>query len=165
MRRASCRVPVNRYDLVDIVFLMAATGLSRRQQQLWRAFKTAGETVTGRVGASVEKATNLSTADYDVLSHLESGAVNQQELGKLMGWEKTRLSHHLTRMAARGLVSRASGPGNRVSISILKAGRDIFLAAKPVHAASVRRQLLDRLTPDQEAAILKLFSSISNEEQ
>ena len=144
---------------------MAPTGLSRRQQQLWHAFKTAGETVTRRVGASVEKAIKLSTADYDVLSHLESGSMNQQELAKLMGWEKTRLSHQLTRMAGRGLVSRASSPGNRVSISILPAGKDVFLTAKPVHAASVRRQLLDRLTPDQEAAILKLFSSISNEEQ
>ena len=150
---------------VDIVFLMAATGLSRRQQQLWHAFKTAGETVTGRVGASIEKATRLSTADYDVLSELESGAMNQQELAKLMGWEKTRLSHHLTRMAGRGLVSRASSPGNRVSISMLPPGRDVFLAAKPVHAASVRRQLLDRLTPDQESAILKLFASLSNEEE
>ena len=43
-----------------------------------------------------------------------------------------------------------------MTVCITPAGRAVLAGAVPVHAAAVRRHLLNRLTPDQHQAILRL---------
>lgn len=58
------------------------------------------------------KRCGLSTADFQVLAHLSAapdGRLRPLVLARLLHWEKSRLSQHLSRMQARGLVSREPG--------------------------------------------------------
>ena len=135
--------------------------LSHGEQEIWAAFKTLAEATIGSVAADIERATGLSSADFEVLCRIHTGPLNQQVLATLMGWHKSRLSHQLTRMQQRGLVARSSGPGRGIFISLLPGGKEALLVALPVHAASVRRHLLDRVTPQQAAVIVDLFSGVS----
>ena len=62
-----------------------------------------------RVGRDIAEATGLSGPDFGVLSRLVDlgqGAMRQQVLAESMGWDKSRLSHQLTRMQEKGLVER-----------------------------------------------------------
>lgn len=72
-----------------------------------------------------------------------------------LGWEKSRVSHQLTRMENRGFVAQPQGgPGSRrTSIGLTAKGRRVVQAAILAHGANIRRYFLDSLTPDQAATI------------
>ena len=57
----------------------------------------------------------LSDADYMVLVHLseaEAERMRMNDLAARLNWSKSRLSHQLARMQARGLVDRAECPSD-----------------------------------------------------
>ncbi|WP_091673474.1 MarR family winged helix-turn-helix transcriptional regulator [Micromonospora auratinigra] len=100
----------------------------------------------------------LSEPDYDVLSDLSETPDQRLRLSELadrMLWSRSRLSHHLSRMQHRGLVTReecaADGRGSIVTLT--PAGRRALEAAAPGHVAAVRRHLVDLLTPEEIEAL------------
>jgi DNA-binding MarR family transcriptional regulator len=72
-----------------------------------------------------------------------------QELGALIRWEKSRLSHQIRRMQERGLVVRQPNPadGRSAMIRLLPAGRRAIENAAPQHVDNVRRHFVDLFTP------------------
>jgi DNA-binding MarR family transcriptional regulator len=70
-------------------------------------------------------------------------------LAARIGWERSRLSHHLQRMSARGLVQRApSTTDRRATDAVLtEDGHAALLAATPGHVAWVRTLFSDGLDP------------------
>jgi DNA-binding MarR family transcriptional regulator len=72
-----------------------------------------------------------------------------------MLWSKSRLSHHLTRMQQRGLVTREDCPedGRGAVVVLTDGGLRAIQAAAPDHVASVRRHLIDLLSSDQIAVL------------
>jgi DNA-binding MarR family transcriptional regulator len=120
------------------------------------------EAVLSQVGHDVTEATGLSAADYSVLSRLVdlgNGQLRQRELAFAMGWDKSRISHQLTRMQGRSLLTRSKTPEGGSQVVITPAGRKALDRARPVHALAVRRHLIERLTSEQAAAILELSSA------
>lgn len=137
--------------------------LSPRETRIWSAVKNLSDTVLVRIQADIERASGLSGADFGVLSRLEdlgSGKLIQQDLATSMGWDKSRLSHHLTRMQKRKLVEREP-QGRGVLVVMLAAGRAALKVARPAHAESLRKHLLKKLTHDQAETLLTVFSKIS----
>ena len=105
-------------------------------------------------GVLVPRGDGLSDPGYGVLSRLADlggGQLRQQDLADSMGWDKSHLSHHLTRMQQRGLVERQPS-GDAVTVRLTPAGRVVLDQAVPVHAAAVRRHLLSRLTAEQQGS-------------
>jgi DNA-binding MarR family transcriptional regulator len=138
---------------------MTTKPLSPREFRVWHAFRVMGEDVLGRVGRDIAQATGLSGPEYAVLSRLTAlgkGEMRQQELAKVMDWDKSRLSHQLTRMQERALIKRHSVDGKAVLVMLTELGREKLDAARPIHAESVRRNLLSRLTPEQIDTIVRV---------
>jgi DNA-binding MarR family transcriptional regulator len=92
------------------------------------------------------------------------GEMRQQVLAHMMDWDKSRLSHQLTRMQERSLIERRRVDGKTVLIVLTKFGREKLDAARPVHAASVRRNLLSRLTQEQIETIVRVSNLLGEEE-
>jgi DNA-binding MarR family transcriptional regulator len=137
--------------------------LSPAEARLWTVWKHATETVISRVGSDIQAATGLSGSDFAVLSRLVDlgdGELRQQRLADSMGWDKSRLSHHLTRMTKRELVERK--PGRGVTIAITEAGARAIARARPIHAKAVRARLI-RLVPRSQrarfSALLELLAA------
>ena len=66
-------------------------------------------------------------------------------------WERSRLSHHIKRMEARGLVEREECPddGRGAFVAITPMGRASIERAAPAHAQTVRHLFFEGLTdPD-----------------
>ena len=84
------------------------------------------------------------------------------ELGGVLGWEKSRLSHHVGRMADRGLVTKEKCDSDRrgAYVVVTRRGRKEIEAAAPGHVAAVRRLFIDRLTPSQLDAIAVAAESV-----
>ncbi|MEJ6783993.1 MarR family winged helix-turn-helix transcriptional regulator [Aminobacter sp. Piv2-1] len=100
----------------------------------------------------------ISKAEFSVLVALlrASGPqVRVMALGEALGWEKSRVSHQLTRMESRGLVERTEGgtSGRRTGIGLTTDGRHLAESAILGHLGNVRRFFLDPLSPEQAAAI------------
>jgi DNA-binding MarR family transcriptional regulator len=129
-----------------------ARPLTEREMTAWRTFYEMQEVLRGRLEQQLQEDSGLSNADYTVLVALSEAPDGQQravELGRRLGWEKSRLHHQLTRMCRRGLVQRRSGDGRAIHAAITAAGRAALTSAAPRHRQQVRRLVLDRLTPQQ----------------
>jgi DNA-binding MarR family transcriptional regulator len=126
-----------------------------------------GEDVLGRVGRDIAQETGLSGSEFSVLSRLASlgkGQMRQQALATVMGWDKSRLSHQLTRMQQRSLIERHPTDGKAVLVVLTEHGREKLDAARPIHADSVRRNLLSRLTPEQIVTIVRVSNLLGDED-
>ena len=63
----------------------------------------------GEIGRRLAESSGLSAQDYAVLVILTSdpeGSARFFELAARLGWEKSRLSHHIGRMERRGVVCK-----------------------------------------------------------
>jgi DNA-binding MarR family transcriptional regulator len=146
---------------------MTAKPLSPRELRIWHAFVSMGEDVLERVGRDIARTTGLSGPEFGVLSRLAAfgkGQLYQQELATVMGWEKSRLSHQLSRMQKRKLIERKAGDGRATLILLTRTGREKLESALPVRAESVRRNLLSRLSAEQVDTLIRVSNLLSDEE-
>lgn len=144
---------------------MSTKLLSPHELRVWHAFRAMGEEVLSRVGRDIAKATGLTGPEFGVLSRLTAiggGEMRQQELARVMSWDKSRLSHQLSRMQERGLLQRRSS-SNAVLVVLTELGRDKLEAARPIHAKSVRRNLLSRLTREQIDTIVRVSNLLGED--
>ncbi|GGQ31247.1 MarR family winged helix-turn-helix transcriptional regulator [Streptosporangium pseudovulgare] len=117
--------------------------------ELWLRWKRAYETVRTAVIAETTAASGVSEPELSVLAclHESGGSLRQNALAAVLGWDRTRLSHLLTRMADRGYVARGK-VANGVEVALCPEGRHVIDATLPALEAATRRHLLDRLGPD-----------------
>jgi DNA-binding MarR family transcriptional regulator len=144
----------------------AGSVLSANEAALWRVWKRACDLVTSRVAREIAEATGLSDADYGVLTvlvELGQGTLRQQDLANAMAWHKSRLSHHLSRMAARALVRRRQTKTNTVFVAITPLGRRTLRAARPVHESAVRNHLLARVPRAERKSFMSLLAQLAAE--
>ena len=128
--------------------------LSPETTRAWQQFQQMEELLQSRLGQLLQSRSNLSNADYTVLvvlSEAPGGRRRFCELGRMIGWEKSRLHHQLSRMRARGLVVREADPDTpRAMHAVLTdAGLAAIRAAAPEHGRDVQRLFFDRLTDRQ----------------
>jgi DNA-binding MarR family transcriptional regulator len=145
---------------------MSTRLLTPRELRVWHAFRLMSEDVLGRVGRDIAQETGISGPEFGVLSRLSAigkGEMRQQELAGVMDWDKSRLSHQLTRMSERGLIERRSVDAKTVVVVLTDLGRKKLEAARPVHAESVRRNLLSRLTQEQIDTIVRVSNLLGEE--
>jgi DNA-binding MarR family transcriptional regulator len=136
--------------------------LTADEAELWRAWEAANATLS-QVSAEVAAETGLSEPDLAVLTRLhdaDGGRLRQSELGAVTGWHRSRLSHHLRRMTDRGLVAREEVPGG-VEVRLTTMGRAATVRARPVHAAAVRRHLVQVLPARDRQRLLALLSRLA----
>lgn len=147
-----------------IRYLWVMADLSIAERDLWRSFRRSAEEINAAIERDLIAATGLSGADHGILSRLaEAGTkvVRQQELCDAMRWDRTRMSHHLTRMERRGLVKRSKIDGGGTSVRMTARGDRARKAADPVHAEVVKRCFIAKLTPAQRRAIGSLGLTLS----
>jgi DNA-binding MarR family transcriptional regulator len=132
--------------------------LNEGEERAWRALQFMQMRLEGELARQLASESGLSYSDYVVLVALTDrtdGRMRLFELAEVLGWEKSRLSHHVARMAGRGLVEKKKCDDDRrgAFVVVTKRGRKEIEAAAPGHVAAVRRLFVDQLTPDQLAAI------------
>jgi DNA-binding MarR family transcriptional regulator len=125
--------------------------LDDREAAAWQAVRDLGQPLFTALGRDLQRDSGLSMADYQVLVVLSAtpdGVLAYRDLAGQTGWEKSRLSHHLTRMERRDLVCReeCTADGRSADIVLTANGRAAIESAAPGHVASVRHFLIDHLS-------------------
>jgi DNA-binding MarR family transcriptional regulator len=134
---------------------MYSMWLTEEQQKVWRSYLTMTSQLQTAMHRQLQQDCELSLADYDVLVALsERGPQRINELGEVLSWEQSRLSHQLRRMRGRGLVERhGSGDDRRgVVVDLTDSGRAALEAAAPGHAKLVRSAVFEGLSAAQVRA-------------
>jgi DNA-binding MarR family transcriptional regulator len=124
--------------------------LSDDEQQAWRLLLRVTLTLVERLDGELREAHDLSLGDYEILAHLSSEPdhmLRMRELAERALVSKSRLTHTVDRLAARGLVRREPCPEDRRGVSaVLTAnGLTLLQQAAPTHVDGVRRLLLSRV--------------------
>jgi DNA-binding MarR family transcriptional regulator len=138
---------------------MYSMWLTEEQQQVWRAYLEMVSRLQTAMHRQLQHDCELSLSDYDVLVVLsEQGPLRINELGEVLGWEQSRLSHQLRRMRGRGLVVRHGSDDDRrgATVELTDGGRAALDTAAPGHVELVRSVVFDGLT----AAQLRAFGSV-----
>ncbi len=107
---------------------------------------------------------DLSYPDYVVLVVLTEAPRGARvfELARALGWERSRVSHQIARMEARGFVRRELCPSDRRGslVVVTARGRRAIEDAAPGHVRAVRRLFVDVLTPVQLAALAEAANQV-----
>ncbi|MFB8085939.1 MarR family winged helix-turn-helix transcriptional regulator [Streptomyces sp. NPDC055992] len=142
--------------------------LTLDEERDWRAYLRMVTAVQVRTAHDLA-ALGLSEPDYEVLSTLSErrdGTSTLHEQATKMGWSRSRLSRHASRMEARDLVHRAPDPadGRGCLLALTPTGWQTLREAAPHHVASVRRHFVDRLTPDELTALGHIARKLSQDQ-
>jgi DNA-binding MarR family transcriptional regulator len=128
------------------------------QLQIWRDYVETSDRLASILASRLQSESGLSSGDYAVLLALfeaDDRTLRSSALAADIGWERSRLSHHLGRMERRGLISRREHPADSRGAEVLLTaeGRDAFRRASAPHLRAIRELFVDALTPQQlEAA-------------
>ncbi len=128
--------------------------LSAEEQRLWRGWIAASMLLPDRINRDLQEQHGLTGTDYQILVELSEHPdrrVRMSALADLTLMSRSRLSHQIDRMAQAGLVTRevCNQDGRGFYAALTEHGWNTIVAAAPDHVESVRRHLLDRLTPEQ----------------
>lgn len=135
--------------------------LDEREQRAWRGFHDLRTQLLSHLARQLQRDSGLSEADFEVLvtvSEAPAQRIRAVDLGRRLGWEKSRLSKQVTRMEGRGLVRREDcRPASRGADVVLTVeGKKVIGAAAPLHVVEVRRLFIDLLTPEQLDALAEI---------
>lgn len=140
--------------------------LSTEEQQAWRAFLTACQTLFGAIDAQLQRDAGFPHGYYEILVRLSESpgrALRMSQLAEASTSSKSRLSHAVARLEERGWVKRTSCPTDRRG-QIAQLTDDGFAAlatAAPGHVAQVRRSLIDQISPEQVGQLRVISESIA----
>jgi DNA-binding MarR family transcriptional regulator len=107
----------------------------------------------------------LSGADYQVLhplSESRDGGLRARELGAEIGWDRSRLSHHITRMEKRGLVTREEclEDARGLMVRLTDAGKAAIEGAAPEHVEAVHRYFFDLVSKEEQKTLAVVFDRL-----
>jgi DNA-binding MarR family transcriptional regulator len=114
------------------------------QQRAWLAYIRVQLRLAYEMNRQLLADSGVSLPDYDVLTALgvaERGRMPVTVLAAQIGWERSRVSHHVRRMSARGLVTCGLSAADRrvTEVTLTAQGRQALEEAAPGHVDLVRR--------------------------
>jgi DNA-binding MarR family transcriptional regulator len=133
--------------------------------RVWRDFIETAEALRSELASRLQAESSLSPGDYGVLLALSEAPerrVRSSELAEHVGWERSRLSHHLGRMERRDLIRREEcATDNRgAEIVLTEGGASAFRGATVPHLRAIRELFIDALTPEQLACAGQLAAAL-----
>jgi DNA-binding MarR family transcriptional regulator len=139
--------------------------LSAEQERAWRRYRRMRTLLDLAISRDLRQDSGLSDADYDVLSTLSESPDDSwraRDLATRLLWSTSRLAHQVGRMEQRNLVARSGteGDGRGAVVTLTRHGRAVLDAAAPPHVDSVRRNLIDLLSPAEVRTLDRIANKV-----
>jgi DNA-binding MarR family transcriptional regulator len=127
--------------------------LSPAQHRAWLAYMRVQLRMNYEINRQLQRDSDLSLADYHVLNALSMAPdhmLQVTDLAAIIGWERSRLSHHLRRLSQRGLTKRipSEADGRATDAVLTKKGMKVMVEAAPGHARLVKKLFFEPLPDD-----------------
>ncbi|MHA7269987.1 MarR family winged helix-turn-helix transcriptional regulator [Arthrobacter sp. HLT1-20] len=139
--------------------------LSAHERELWLELREFTVGLPRAIDRQLTQDSDVSGGEYAILAAVSEAppeGVRSSDLAAILGWERSRVSHLLRRMEARGFIGRcaASSDGRGQEISLTEGGWDKVRSAAPGHVTMVREAIFDPLTVAQQECLLVAIRSI-----
>ncbi|GAA2750310.1 MarR family winged helix-turn-helix transcriptional regulator [Amnibacterium kyonggiense] len=140
-------------------------GLDPADWAMWREMTTMRSSVDRALEQRLQRDAGISGADFDILHSLSVAEGNRLRAGALaesLGWEKSRISHQVRRMADRGLVERADCPTDLRGtwVVLTAAGADAFATASCGYVETLQGVLFSKLDEDDRASLRRVARTV-----
>lgn len=145
---------------------MTARELDQRQERAWRSLHRIRQELLGHLGRNLTAQCDLSVSDYELLVALTEAPgrrMRSRDLGRRVGWERSRLSRQLQRMEKRGLLRRegCAEDARGIDVVVTPAGLTAIETAAPLQLEGVRHCFADVLTDHQLDTLADIADAIS----
>ena len=132
---------------------------------MWKTYRDVFDRLGTALQAQLLRDAGLSGSEYALLaalSHAPDGVLRARELGRELAWDRSRLSHLVTRMEKRGLVTReeCAEDARGSMVRLTRAGRTAVDDAAPEHSEAIRRYFFDQLSAAEVAQLDAVFHRI-----
>jgi len=133
--------------------------------ELWRSFRSMNQQLSRALDRQLQHDAGISQSDYGILLALFEAPERQLrtgEIGELLAWEKSRVSHQVARMEARGLVKRVdcADDARGTWVTLETEGRRSLLSAMREHAVAIRELFFDELEPEEKEIMRKAATRV-----
>ena len=144
---------------------MASVTQTDLNQKSWHAFHKIRINLLPHLVKHLNNECGLSEAEYQVfigLQSSENGQLKPSQLAEEIGWDLGRLSHQVTRMEAKGLLSKQQCPVDARScwVGVTKKGQALFEKAQPLQMKEVNRLFSSALTNEQKQSLIEISEAI-----
>lgn len=140
--------------------------LGDEEMAAWRSLVVVSSRLFDELDAELRAAHGLSLADYEILANLSEAPCRRLRMSQLADGamvSRSRLTHHVNRMEAEGLVTREACPTDRRgAFAVLTTeGLARVETAAPTHLAGVRRLFVDLLPGPSLAAVSEGLAAVA----
>lgn len=124
--------------------------LSPAQHRAWLAYMRVQLRMNYEINRQLQRDSGLSLADYHVMNALSMApdhTMQVTDLAAMIGWERSRVSHHLRRLSERGYTERCRSvdDGRATDAVLTKKGMNAMVEAAPGHAMLVKKLFFEPL--------------------
>jgi DNA-binding MarR family transcriptional regulator len=139
--------------------------IGESEWDVWRSFYAMRRRLDHALEVQLQRDSGISRPDFEILIALFNAPdrrLRVRELISTIGWEKSRVSHQVTRMEKRGLVTKFECDSDRRGswVELTSTGRKVILGAMREHSDTIKRYFFDALSPDELAVIGTASASI-----
>lgn len=139
--------------------------LSEQELATWRAFALMRRQLDLTLERRLQADAGISSADFAILVSLQEEPTRQLRAGRIgdiIGWEKSRVSHQLSRMEQRGLITRreCGDDARGVWIVLTDQGSRAVLAAMRDHTAAIRQYFFDLISEEEQEVLRSVATRV-----
>lgn len=145
---------------------MSDTGwLSDDEQRMWRRYRDVNQLLELAIERQLQRDASMSQSDYAVLvslSEVDGRGLRARDLGAVLGWDRSRVSHQVRRMEGRGLVAKGecAEDGRGTIVTLTKEGAEAISRVAPKHVEKVRELFVDVVTEDEIIALTDIYERV-----
>lgn len=148
-----------------MVSMSEVSEVSQADWDVWRGFMMMRRQLERTLEKQLQSDASLSMPDYEILLTLFNSKDKQlraRDLGEIIAWEKSRISHQVSRMEQRGLVKRVEcGDDARgVWVTLTSEGSRSVLGAMRDHTRTIREYFFDVLSADELATLKGITANV-----
>jgi len=139
--------------------------LTEAESAAWVRLVAVAELLPAALDAQLGADAGLTHFEYQTLMALADApdhTMRMTALASVTNATLPRLSHVMRRLEGRGLVRRFPCPEDRraTNATITETGVDLIEQAAPGHVQTVRRHVLDALTPEQQRQLYDIAGAM-----
>lgn len=136
------------------------------EQRAWRCLITGATLLFDHLDRELRESSGLSLPEYEILvrlSEVPQRRLRMAELADSVSHSRSRVTHTIARLERGGLVDRSAcaSDGRGVNAHLTDRGWQVLTEAAPGHVRSVRRALVDQVSPDDLAALDRVFGAVA----
>lgn len=138
--------------------------LNDEQQRIWRCYLAATAYVAQAMDSDL-RTYNLDNAEYNILVALSEAPDQRMRMSQLADQvvhSRSRLTHTVSRLERQGWVTRTASPedGRGILAELTPEGYAKLSSVAPHHVMTVRKILVDTMTPEEFRALGQAMSKV-----